>query len=380
MTPTETQTGPAAAASTPRLSVIVVVYDMQREARRTLRSLTRGFQHGMSESEYEVVVVDNGSPTPLGEEVVRHMGDNFKYIYVENASASPAAAVNLGAAQSRGDILGVLVDGARIASPGLLKTVLHAFSLGKEPVVATLGWHLGPLSQQQSIPLGYDQAVEDELLASVGWPESDYLLFTISAFAQSSRYGFFTIPAESNGIFVSRKLFSDCDGYDEAFNLPGGGFVNHDFFRRAVERPGISLIVPLAEGTFHQVHGGISTNAARKDLDSMVRIWNEDYAKLRGYEYETPKVPAVYLGPVRPEQERLFLHSIRCQYHSRWRQTAEVARACIVIGVMRLRSNVKRIAFGAARKMFRLMPMGQVYRSKFRDAFNRYFHWLYSNK
>ncbi len=359
-----------------RLSVIVIVYDMGREAPRTLRSLAPGFQNGVDESEYEVVVVDNGSPTPLGEDVVRGFGANFKYVYVENASPSPAPAVNLGVSMATGDILGILIDGARIASPGLFKSVLHAFSLHEEPVVATLGWHLGPLAQQHSIPLGYNQEIEDELLKSVGWPESDYRLFEISAFAQSSRYGFFSIPAESNGIFISRRLYKSCGGFDPGFALPGGGFVNHDFFRRAVEYPGTRLIVPLSEGTFHQVHGGISTNAPKKDLNALIRIWNEEYQRLRGFPYETPKVTALYLGPVRPEQERLIVHSLRCQGYTRAQEMTEVAVAWMRIRLLGLRCFMKRHGFELTRGIFRLVPMAESNRAGFRRMFEKYLLWL----
>ncbi len=43
------------------LSVIVVFYNMAREAPRTLRSLSRSYQQGIDDLSYEVIVVDNGS-------------------------------------------------------------------------------------------------------------------------------------------------------------------------------------------------------------------------------------------------------------------------------------------------------------------------------
>jgi hypothetical protein len=55
----------------PTLSIVVVVHRMAREARRTLHSLTREYQRGIEGLDYEVIVVDNGSPEPLGEPFVR---------------------------------------------------------------------------------------------------------------------------------------------------------------------------------------------------------------------------------------------------------------------------------------------------------------------
>ena len=47
---------------------------------------------------------------------------------------------------------------------------------------------------------------------------------------------------------------------DESFSMPGGGFVNLDFFERMVLTPGVTLVTMLGEGSFHQVHGGTTTN------------------------------------------------------------------------------------------------------------------------
>src|SRR5690606_10569615 len=43
------------------LTVVVVFYNMKREAARTLHSLSRAYQQGLDDVTYDVVVVDNGS-------------------------------------------------------------------------------------------------------------------------------------------------------------------------------------------------------------------------------------------------------------------------------------------------------------------------------
>ena len=48
----------------PGLSIVVVVRNMPREARRTLLSLSAGYQRRIGAAEYEVIVVDNGSDAP----------------------------------------------------------------------------------------------------------------------------------------------------------------------------------------------------------------------------------------------------------------------------------------------------------------------------
>ncbi len=49
------------------IPVIVCFFDMRREARRTLFSLTDGYQRGIEVGSYEVIAIDNGSNEPLDE-------------------------------------------------------------------------------------------------------------------------------------------------------------------------------------------------------------------------------------------------------------------------------------------------------------------------
>ncbi len=51
----------AANGRTKDLAVVVVMHNMRREAARTLHSLSRSYQRGIDDLDYEVVVVENGS-------------------------------------------------------------------------------------------------------------------------------------------------------------------------------------------------------------------------------------------------------------------------------------------------------------------------------
>ena len=183
----------------PKLSVVVVVYNIPREVPRTLLSLSASYQRDIAPGDYEVIVVDNGSDPALDPEMVASFGSNFRLIRVEPAPPSPAHAVNRGIAAARGDIVGVMIDGARIASPGLLHFALHGAYLYDKAVVAALGWYLGFDFQRFAIRAGYDAAREDALLASIDWPEDGYRLFEISTLDESSVEGWFCPIAESNG-------------------------------------------------------------------------------------------------------------------------------------------------------------------------------------
>ena len=104
----------------PLLSVIVVCHNMRREAPRTLFSLSRAYQRGISDLDYEVLVVDNGSTEPLDKARVEAFGPEFRYFFYKTNAVSPVLAINEMVVQARGRMLAVCIDGARILSPGIL--------------------------------------------------------------------------------------------------------------------------------------------------------------------------------------------------------------------------------------------------------------------
>ena len=281
----------------PQLSVVVIVYNMRREAPRTLRSLAVGYQQGIAADDYEVLVVENGSTQPLDPGFVAQCGANFRYLSLPEPGISVASAVNFGLRQSRGALTAVMIDGARLASPGLLARGLSASHLHPRAVVATTSWHLGPESQQYSVAGGYSQQREDDLLDAIEWPHGDgYRLFEIAAPARSAREGIFRVPGESNFLCLPRALLLDeLGGCDEQFNLPGGGLVNQDLFRRACDLPDSELVLLLGEATFHQLHGGISTNPDPKAPVGPGVAWHQQYQELRGQRFtRSTRTPLLY--------------------------------------------------------------------------------------
>jgi hypothetical protein len=276
----------------PAVSVVVVTYDMARELPRTLVSLSPGYQQGVEASDYEVIVVDNGSPTPV-DHIVAAAPVEARLLRLDPAPPSPARAANTGIAAARGHLIGVIMDGARLASPGLVAGAVLGARLADRPVVTAPAYHLGPTTHMRAHEAGYDQAVEDALLAEVDWTADGYRLLGCSTFAGSSHRGWFGPKSESSSLFMARDLWDELGGYDEAFDLPGGGLVNHDLYLRALEHPETTLIQMLAEGTFHQIHGGAATSR-RFTWAEMA----EQYEAVRGRPYREPVTEPIHVGRV----------------------------------------------------------------------------------
>jgi hypothetical protein len=148
----------------------------------------------------------------------------------------------------------------------------------------------------KSVREGYNQQVEDNLLADIEWPADGYRLFDISVFAGSSAQGWFHPISESNALFLPKAMWRDLGGFDEQFVSGGGGLVNLDPYVRACELPDSQLIILLGEGTFHQVHGGIATNAQTSPWKQL----HEEYVRIRGKPFSAPANHPWYFGEVHP--------------------------------------------------------------------------------
>ncbi|MGH9228296.1 MAG: glycosyltransferase family 2 protein [Acidimicrobiales bacterium] len=290
----------------PTVSIVVVVHDMARELPRTLRSLSPGYQRNVAADDYEVIVVDNGSAPPVDRGLVASFRGRLRLERIDPAPPSPARAANHGLRLAEGHLVGLVVDGARIASPGLLAEARRAAALAARPIITAPAFHLGAVRHMEAAEVGYDQAAEDRLLAGSGWEDDGYRLFEVSTPAGSWGRGLFGPAGESSSLFCPRRIWDELGGLDERFALPGGGLVNHDLYRRACALEAVELIVLLGEGTFHQFHGGAATTRRHS--------WDEMYAEYRavtGAPHRPPDNAALYVGRVHPALLPLVERSAR---------------------------------------------------------------------
>ena len=275
------------------LSLVVVHYNIPREFPRTLFSLSPSFQKGISADDYEVIVVDNGSKELPDISSYRESGMNIRLLQVPNPNQSPARAINLGLNASLGKNIGVFIDGARMASPGLLQSAQQALRFSDRSIVATRGRYLGPTMQRTSMNEGYTKDFEDAMLGSLDWKNNGYRLFEKSVFDESSGAHWFDPRiSESNSLFMSRALWSEINGFSEDFQSLGGGFLNLDTLTRATSLEETQPILLIGEATFHQLHGGVATNVPKENVFPM----RAEYEAKRGTPYEPPVLNWLFFG------------------------------------------------------------------------------------
>jgi len=282
----------------PDLSVVMVVHNMRREAPRSLRSLSPRYQQGLDGRRYEVIVVENGSAPDqrLGAPLVEGFGSQFRYIDMgDDATPSPVPAMNRGLAKSKGRVLALMIDGAHVLTPRVLHYGLAGLEAYGHAVVATQAWYVGPGQQGDVMRAGYDQAIEDALFEQIAWPDDGYRLFEIGHFVGDRDW--FDGLWESNCLFVPRTLTEQAGGLDEAFAMPGGGYSNLDLYERLSASPEVQVVTILGEGSFHQLHGGTTTNQQDPlERRQRVRSYAHHFADLRGRPFMGPEKPIHFVG------------------------------------------------------------------------------------
>ena len=111
-----------------KLSVVVGPYDMAPGAAPHAGSFAPSYQRGIEGDDYEVIVVDNGSPAPLAPALLDGSPPSGARSGSTPAPPVSARAANTGIEAGDADFVGLFIDGARIASPGLSALMLQARS------------------------------------------------------------------------------------------------------------------------------------------------------------------------------------------------------------------------------------------------------------
>ena len=263
------------------LSVVVVFYNMRREAARTLTSLQRSYQVGIGALRYEVLCVDNGSAEPLDAAWVAGFGPEFRLVTPSTLLPSPCLAINEAAAAAAGRFIAVMIDGAHVLTPGVLRETWDALTEAPDAVLGLRQYFVGG-DQRFLSCVGYQPAQEDILFDRIGWPRDGYGLFSIGGPVYENGNGWLGSMSESNFLVVPRRVWTAIGGMDERFSEPGAGFANLDLFCRAAAASAEPVIALVGEASFHQYHGGTTTNVDDDEKDRRVRGYEQAYAAHTG--------------------------------------------------------------------------------------------------
>lgn len=128
---------PVASRFGPRLSVIVPAYRCGRDLARCLEAV---LGNELPRSEWELIVVDDGSPDDTAEVAARYADQVLR---TENGPKGPAAARNLGAATASGDVL-VFVDADVCIAHDALRRFQEVFTRQQDVSAAFGAYDLRP--------------------------------------------------------------------------------------------------------------------------------------------------------------------------------------------------------------------------------------------
>ena len=152
------------------LSVVVVFYNMRREAARTLHSLSRAYQEGIEDLDYEVIVVENGSASD------QNLGDVLRPLASARSSGTstwapkppppPSARSTSVSTWHEASSIAVMIDGAHVLTPGVLRFGMVGLRTYAPALVATQQWYVGPGQQPQTMLAGYDQSGRGRVVRS----------------------------------------------------------------------------------------------------------------------------------------------------------------------------------------------------------------------
>jgi hypothetical protein len=281
----------------PILSIIVIVYNMPRQAMNTLYSLSTDYQQQVRQEDYEILVLENDSANNLDEASIQKLKGSYHYTLRKEDRPTPVYAINEGLKMTRGEYVCLMIDGARMVTPKLVSTILAAFRMNPNSLVAVPGYHIGEQDQKFNLANNYNEETEIALLESISWPDQAYRLFDISCYSASNLRGYLQPMLESNCLSARKTAYQEIGGANTGFQTPGGGSVNLDLYMQLGRLHNMEPVILAGEGSFHQFHGGVTTQES-DELEMVLASHREEFKSIRG-EYYSPvlKQPTI-LGKI----------------------------------------------------------------------------------
>ncbi|MDO9377819.1 MAG: glycosyltransferase [Nocardioidaceae bacterium] len=262
----------------PRVSVVVVHHDQQAELDRALHALLRQSHPG---DRLEVVVADDGSPTPP------RVPPGVRLVVQEDLGFRAAAARNLGLAATTGDVV-CFLDADCAPEPGYVAAATRLPALAPDVVVVGRRRHADLHDVPVAEPIataGPAHELEDPAWLREAYRESADLLH-----ADDRSYRFVIGAA----LTCSRGLLEAAGGFDEGFDAYGGEDLEWAY--RAWLHGAVLAHEPAAVVWHDGPDWAVRTDAAqRRDrkLDETLRVaaaLPDPGARGRGLRYRRPDV------------------------------------------------------------------------------------------
>lgn len=293
-----------------RLTIIVVVHRMARQAANCIWSLTADRQQNVSAADYKIVVIENESDDVLGKDAAESMGANVHWFLSKARTQTPVFALGRGLLAGRTEHVGAVLDAAYIFTPRVVELTIVAARLAPNPVIAVPTYHLGEGQQHQTSREGYGEERERKLLDELDWRVDPYRLFQAAVPAPGNERGYLLPMAESGAVFVRRELLTTLQPELERFWMPGGGHVATYLLHEACRSDDAELIVLAGEGAFHQYHGGLLTSH-HEDRAAVASRASLSLASIAGGPFERADVEPRLFGVISGAAHLPLRRSIR---------------------------------------------------------------------
>ncbi len=205
----------------PRVSVVIVHYDQQRELNRTLRALGR-----QTLLPFELIVVDDGSPS------APEVPEGVRLLLLPDRGFRAAAARNAGAAAASGDVV-CFLDADTAPEPEYLERLSRLPALCPEAVTVGRRRHAAFGEADAAAKTGADAATNSDAHASAepvevagpaaelpepAWLRTAYTASRDLLDADQHSYRFMIGAV----LACSRWFFGETGGFDERFDRYGG--------------------------------------------------------------------------------------------------------------------------------------------------------------
>ncbi|HJN34175.1 MAG TPA: hypothetical protein QF700_08670 [Prochlorococcus sp.] len=255
------------------LSIIVGSYELTHQISNTLTSIFSALSQTVLSA--EIIIADNSKNfKTIDSHIVKSC--NVDVIDFSQLDIPIHASMNLAVQRTSGDYLCLMIDGARIWSPNIIRDVDPYLS--QHNVVHVPNYQLGPDYQMYGNHDAASFKNENKLLIDCGWPFLNTRQLIDLSFLEPHA-GIGPTIFESNCLFLSRKMWDEINGYDLQFKRKDGGFASADLLSRLIEHNCNLKILPDA-GTFHQFHYGTTTSSPLQTRTALKEMTLE-YFKIR---------------------------------------------------------------------------------------------------